>query len=183
MDPDFYPDKKDPESIEAFVDLFILCEKLIQVIKEHEEKIDEGKKKSIALLSLECKENVKKHLRKMEIECDFVKSKCKLKMAESLGRTLPLPTVALRNIIEHIVNEPWDVENCRFEEHGEEAKQMLNKMYRLVAEKYAVLRELLYEYAYGNAYGYAYAYCVRDIRIIPEDADSYWLPPQEDAME
>ena len=58
-------------------------------------------------------------LRKMEIECDFVKSKCKLKMAESLGRTLPLPTVVLRNIIEHIVNEPWDVENCRFEEHGE----------------------------------------------------------------
>ena len=183
MDPDFYPDKKDPESIEAFVDLFILCEKLIQVIKEHEEKIDERILEYFLLsLGLECKESVKKHLRKMEIECDFVKSKCKLKMAESLGRTLPLPTVALRNIIEHIVNEPWDVENCRFEEHGEEAKQMLNKMYRLVAEKYAVLRELLYEYAYGNAYGYAYAYCVRDISIL-EDADSYWLPPQEDAME
>ena len=173
MDPDYYPDKKDPGSIEAFVDLFILCEKLIQVIKEHEEKINEGNKKSFALLSPECKENVKRHLRKMENECDFVKSKCKLKMAESLSRTLPLPMVVLRNIIEHIVNEPWGVENCRFEEHGEEARQMLNKMYRKVAEKYAVFRKC-----------YEYAYCVgADIGSILEDGDSYWLPPQEDAME
>ena len=163
-----------PERIEAFVDLFILCEKLIQVIKEHEEKIDERILEYFLLsLGLECKESVKKHLRKMEIECDFVKSKCKLKMAESLGRTLPLPTVVLRNIIEHIVNEPWDVENCRFEEHGEEARQMLNKMYRKVAEKYAVFRKC-----------YEYAYCVgADIGSILEDGDSYWLPPQEDAME
>ena len=155
MDPDFYLDKKDPRNTFCgFVDLFIFCEKLIQVIREHEDEINEGKKTSFTLFSLECKENIKKHLLKMENECELVKSKCKVK------------------IIEHIVNEPWNMENCILEEHGEEARQMLNKMYRKVAEKYAVFRKCIGSICVGM-----------DIGSILEDGDSYWLPPPEDAME
>jgi len=120
---EFYPEQK--TCVKSFMELYVLCGKMLKMIK----LIDEH---YVYVLQL-CK---------FVLNVKTVQAKCRVKIRSALGKVIPLPSVVVDRLLDHILGrESLGDEEFKFEDVSAEDIGPLNLMYGKISSVYQYLRK------------------------------------------
>ena len=119
----FYPEQK--TCVKSFMELYVLCGKMLKMIK----LIDEH---YVYVLQL-CK---------FVLNVKTVQDKCRVKIRSALGKVIPLPSVVVDKLLDHILGgESLGDEDFKFEDISAEDIGPLNLMYGKISTVYQYVRK------------------------------------------
>ena len=140
---DFYP--KDTDSVNSFIDLYILIEKLMKMIHFRNEAMEHNTE-AVDLGS---------RALPVQFESDLkvIKLKCKSEMRSALGKVLPLPDTVLDKVLGSILHDDDNsLEEYKFEEVSVEDIGEIKMMYGSLTSIFLRLRDEV-EASVGSAVG------------------------------
>ena len=121
---EFYPERK--SCVKSFLELYVLCGKILKMIR----LIDDY----YLYYNLEDGKFVK--------DVKTVQAKCRFKIRSALGKVVPLPSVVVDKLLDHILgSESLSGEDYKFEDISASDIGPLNLMYGKISSVYQYLRK------------------------------------------